>query len=180
MLALHVVALHVGMMPLPGHVSLTISDCVAVTDTGILMVAQLTNLTSLDMPWCVKVTNFAIKALSPLTKLQQLNISGCQLITEQGICSLAAFTNLEKLSMLNLGYSKVCVTDAALEKLSGLTKLRSLNVGSMQLCNKMVTDKSMRLIASSYKQLTQLGLMSLDISDTGVSQLAQLSNLQVR
>jgi hypothetical protein len=97
----------------------------------------------------------------------------------QGIACLAAFPGLEKLSLLNLGYSKVCVTDAALARLSGLTKLRSLNIGSMQLCNKMVTDEGMRLISSNFKGLTQLGLMSLDISDAGVGLLAQLDHLQV-
>ncbi|KAF6252458.1 hypothetical protein COO60DRAFT_1628532 [Scenedesmus sp. NREL 46B-D3] len=158
--------------------SLNISGCVAVTDLGVMLVAQLTNLTSLDMPWCVKVTNIGLKALTPLTKLANLNISGCQLITEQGVKCLSAFTNLERLSLLNMGYSKVCVTDAALEQLAGLSKLRSLNLGSMQLSNKLVTDDSMRRIASSHRELTQLGLMSLDISDTGVAQLAQLTQLQ--
>lgn len=169
-----------SLVYLTGLRSLNISGCVAVTDIGIMMVAQLSHLTSLDMPWCVKVTNMGLKALTPLTKLANLNVSGCQLITEQGISCLAAFTNLQKLGLLNLGYSKVCVTDGALEKLSGLTKLRSLNIGSMQLCNKLVTDASMRLISSNYKELTQLGLMSLDISDAGVALLARLSKLQVR
>lgn len=85
----------------------------------------------------------------------------------------------QKLGLLNLGYSKVCVTDAALHKLSGLTKLQSLNIGSMQLYHKSVTDASLQLISSSFRQLTQLGLMSLDVSDEGVKQLASLSNLQV-
>lgn len=143
------------------------------------MVAQLTNLTSLEMPWCVKVTNIGLNALSPLTKLESLNISGCQLLTEQGITGLSVFRNLEKLSLNNLGYSKVCITDAALEKLSDLTKLRSLSIGSMQLCNKLVTDRGLRLISSSYQQLTQLGLISLDITDAGMAMLTQLTNLQV-
>jgi hypothetical protein len=169
-----------SLVYLSGLRSLNISGCVAVTDLGIMLVAQLTNLTSLDMPWCVKVTNTGLKALTPLTKLANLNISGCQLITEQGVKCLSAFTNLERLSLLNMGYSKVCVTDAALEQLAGLSKLRSLNLGSMQLSNKLVTDDSMRLIAQSHRELTQLGLMSLDISDAGVAQLAQLTKLQVR
>jgi hypothetical protein len=38
----------------------------------------------------------------------------------------------------------------------------------------------MRLVSSSFKQLTQLGLMSLDISDEGVKMLSQLNKLQVR
>jgi hypothetical protein len=169
-----------SLVYLSGLRSLNISGCVAVTDLGIMLAAQLTNLTSLDMPWCVKVTNTGLKALTPLTKLANLNISGCQLITEQGVKCLSAFTNLERLSLLNMGYSKVCVTDAALEQLAGLSKLRSLNLGSMQLSNKLVTDDSMRLIAASHRELTQLGLMSLDISDAGVAQLAQLTKLQVR
>jgi hypothetical protein len=168
-----------SLVYLSGLRSLNISGCVAVTDLGIMLVAQLTNLTSLDMPWCVKVTNTGLKALTPLTKLANLNISGCQLITEQGVKCLSAFTNLERLSLLNMGYSKVCVTDAALEQLAGLSKLRSLNLGSMQLSNKLVTDDSVRLIAQSHRELTQLGLMSLDISDAGVAQLAQLAKLQV-
>jgi hypothetical protein len=88
--------------------------------------------------------------------------------------------NLEKLSMLNLGYSKVCVTDNALARLSGLTKLKSLHIGSMQLCNTYVTDAGIQLIAKHFRGLTQLGLMSLDISDAGVQQLAGLKDLQVK
>lgn len=171
-------------MNLPSLASLNISGCVAITDIGVMMIAQLTNLTSLEMPWCLKVTNIGLSALTPLTKLANLNISGCQLISEQGIACLGTFTNLEKLGLLNLGYSKICVTDAALQKLSGLTKLQSLNIGlnigSMQPSHKAVTDASMQLISSRFKELTQLGLMSLDISDDGVKMLAQLSKLQVR
>lgn len=81
--------------------------------------------------------------------------------------------------MLNLGYSKVCVTDNALARLSGLTKLKSLHIGSMQLCNTYVTDAGIQLIAKHFRGLTQLGLMSLDISDAGVQQLAGLKDLQV-
>ncbi|KAF8064578.1 DDX1 [Scenedesmus sp. PABB004] len=170
-----------GMMSLVylrGLRSLNISGCVAVTDIGIMMVAQLTNLTSLDMPWCVKVTNIGLKALTPLTRLASLNISGCQLISEAGMAVLSTFTSLERLSLLNLGYSKVCVTDASLGRLSGLTKLRSLNIGSMQLANKLVTDESMALIAGRFTGLTQLGLMSLAITDTGVAHLTRLGALQ--
>ena len=171
-------------MNLPSLASLNISGCVAVTDIGVMMIAQLSNLTSLEMPWCLKVTNIGLSALTPLTKLSNLNISGCQLITEHGLACLASLTNLRRLGLLNLGYSKVCVTDAALQKLSSLTKLESLNVGlnigSMQPFHKAVTDASMRLVSSSFKQLTQLGLMSLDISDEGVKMLSQLNKLQVR
>jgi hypothetical protein len=149
-----------------------------------MMIAQLSNLASLEMPWCIKVTNIGLSALTPLTKLSNLNISGCQLITEHGLACLASLTNLRRLGLLNLGYSKVCVTDAALQKLSSLTKLESLtvglNIGSMQPFHKAVTDASMRLVSSSFKQLTQLGLMSLDISDEGVKMLSQLNKLQVR
>jgi hypothetical protein len=173
-----------SLMNLPSLASLNISGCVAITDIGIMMVAQLTNLTSLEMPWCLKVTNIGLSALTPLTKLANLNISGCQLVTEQGIACLGTLTNLRKLGLLNLGYSKVCVTDAALQKLSALTKLESLNlglnIGSMQVCHQAVTDVSMQLISSRFKHLTQLGLMSLDVTDDGVKMLAQLSNLQVR
>eukprot|EP00879_Flechtneria_rotunda_P017079 GHRR01017886.1.p1 GENE.GHRR01017886.1~~GHRR01017886.1.p1 ORF type:complete len:561 (+),score=122.64 GHRR01017886.1:951-2633(+) len=164
--------------------SLNISGCVAVTDIGIMMVAQLTQLLSLDMPWCLKVTNIGLKSLAPLVKLTNLNISGCQLINEEGILGLTAFTNLEKLGLLNLGYSRVCVTDAALEQLSGLRKLHSLQLGSMQsqatmqMNNRLVTDRAVRAISSNHKQLTHLALLSVDITDDGVSHLAQLSGLQ--
>jgi hypothetical protein len=169
-----------SMVYLPNLTSLNISGCVAVTDISIMLVAQLSNLASLEMPWCLKVTNIGLKALAPLTKLTNLNISGCQLITEQGIMSLAAFRNLEKLSLLNLGYSKVCVTDAALARLTGLTKLRSLHIGSMQLVNPYMTDAGLQMIAKSYSELRQLGLMSLHVSDKGVQALASLKQLQVR
>ncbi len=92
---------------------------------------------------------------------------------------MSAFTNLERLSLLNLGYSKVCVTDVALARLSGLSKLQCLNIGGMQLCNTSVTDEGVRAIADNYRGLTQLGLLSLDISDEGVLHLAQLTGLQV-
>lgn len=173
-----------SLMNLTGLASLNISGCVAITDIGIMMVAQLTGLTSLEMAWCLKLTNIGLSALTPLTKLSNLNISGCQLITEQGIACLGTFTNLCKLGLLNLGYSKVCVTDAALQRLSSLTKLESLNIGlnigTMQPLHKAVTDSSMGLISSRFRELTQLGLMSLDISDDGVKCLSQLSKLQVR
>jgi hypothetical protein len=173
-----------SLMNLSALASLNISGCVAITDIGIMMVAQLTALTSLEMPWCLKITNIGLSALTPLTKLSNLNISGCQLITEQGIACLGTFTNLRKLGLLNLGYSKTCVTDAALQRLSSLMKLESLNIGlnigTMQPPHKAVTDASMGLISSRFKELTQLGLMSLDISDDGVKCLSQLSKLQVR
>jgi len=167
-----------AMVYLPNLTSLNISGCVAVTDISIMLVAQLSNLASLEMPWCLKVTNIGLKALAPLTKLTNLNISGCQLITEQGIIYLAAFRNMEKLSLLNLGYSKVCVTDAALARLTCLTKLRSLHIGSMQLVNPYVTDAGLQMIAKNYQELRQLGLMSLHVSDKGVQALTTLKQLQ--
>lgn len=167
-----------ALVHVPSLTNLDISGCVGITDVGIMLLAQLSELISLEMPWCLKVTNAGLKALSSLRKLAHLNISGCQLVSEAGIVSLSALSNLESLNLLNLGYSKPCVTDSALAALKVLSKLKSLSVGGVQVTSNKLTDTGFQLVTEFFPKTTQLTIISLGITDEGVQHITKLTNLQ--
>jgi len=162
---------------LPALQEVNISGCVSVTDRGVHELAQNASLRSLEMPWCLKITDMGLQALTAQPKLKHLNISGCQLITEAGISLLSHFVDLESLNLLNTGYAKVCVTDAALEKLSGLSNLSSLSIGSVHLQNTHTSDAGILTIARSFTKMKQLCLMWLDISNDAVYALSKMKTL---
>ena len=162
---------------LPVLQDVNISGCVSVTDRGIYELAQNPSLRSLEMPWCLKITDLGIEALTIQPKLKNLNISGCQLITEAGIALLAHFLDLETLNLLNTGYSKVCVTDDALERLNGLSHLKSLSIGGVQLQNTRTSDAGILSIVKNFPKLRHLCLMWLDISNDAVYALSKLADL---
>lgn len=42
---------------LSGLTALNLAGCVAVSDVGVMLLAQLPQLAALEIPWCLKVTN---------------------------------------------------------------------------------------------------------------------------
>lgn len=156
---------------------LNLSGCISVTDRGVGALAQIGSLRSLEMPWCLKVSDLGIEALTAQPKLRHLNVCGCQLITEAGISLLAHFSELETLNLLNTGFGKICVTDAALRQLI-LPNLKSFSVGNHHLHNSRVTDVGIRSMVKNSPNLEQLTLMWIDISDNVVYDISKLNCLK--
>jgi len=91
----------------------------AVTDVGLVAVADLTNLDSLTLrsTW---VTDDGISALAGLNGLRYVDLSNTA-VTGVGLAGLAALTSLQA---MNLSYNRV--TDAGIAALAVLTNLQTL------------------------------------------------------
>ena len=58
--------------------------CDKITDTGLKHVAQLTQLTSLNLSYCSKITVTGMEHVAQLTQLTSLNLFRCDKITDTG------------------------------------------------------------------------------------------------
>ena len=130
------------------------------TDNGI---KSLSNpLTSLSLQQCVKLTNEGMKYLSKLTKLTLLNVSYCALIDDEGIKQVINFHDLISLNLFNCPL----VTDESLKYVSKLSKLTSLNLGMTNVSDaglKMLVNTSnlISLSINNAKNVSSRGIKFL-------------------
>ena len=91
------------------------------TDEGLVLVAALTNVVSLDLRE-TKITCAGLVHLKGLTKLRRLHLERTK-VGDEGIANLAGLINLEYLNLY-----KTNITDKSLRRMTGLKKLRRLYV----------------------------------------------------
>jgi hypothetical protein len=140
-----------------------------VTDEWLMELAELTNLTSLNLALC-DMTDEGIKHLATLTNLRSLNLLDCDGLTDTGVAHLAALANLMSLTLT--GCYKV--TDVGAQHLSALTNLTSLTLTD---CKKL-TDVGAKHL-SALTNLTSLDLSGCEKLTTakGTPHLSALTNL---
>lgn len=164
-----------GIMPLVHLTRLTSLDltgCVSLTDVGVMLLARLPHLAALQLAWCLKLSNAGLRGLATLRCLEHLTIDGCQLVSEPGVRGLTAITSLRSLSLTNLGYSRVAITDGAIEELAGALDLTHLAVGGLHVSNARVTDAGLAALAAGCPRLESVTLLSVDVTDVGLAALA--------
>lgn len=160
------------LMPAGVPFGLFVDDNRRVTDADLDDLAQLKNLTSLNLRGAlvggnaVGTEDKALTKFAGLKGLGALHLSGPQ-ITEAGVKQLAGLKNLSALTLSGTG-----VKDAWLKDLSGLTNLTFLNVSF----SREVTDEGLAHLRA-LKKLEILSLAYSSVSDEGLKQLAELKGL---
>ena len=104
--------------------TLNVGMCKEISDNGLLKIAQIPTIQSLDLSHLCKITDLGIKILANrLYRLRELKITGCIGITDKGIDSLKVCRHLHSLEC-----AQCCeITNNAIENLSEtLPKLRNV------------------------------------------------------
>ncbi len=136
------------------------------TDEGMKVLANLSDLRDLDLNMNHDVGDAGIKELAGLKHLQRLDLS----MTEVSDDGLKELSGLKEMRGMYLGSTKV--TNAGLKHLAGMTDLQTLEVRSTR-----VTDDGLKHLAG-LKHLETLDLYATNVTDDGLKQLAGLAKLQ--
>ncbi len=149
---------------------LTLSVFNDIADAGLKEVAQLQQLTSLDLRFCELITDEGLKELTQLHQLTSLALGDllkCK-ITDAG---LKEVVKIQQLTLLNLPSQ---ITDAGLKEMVKLRQLNSIHVGGY---SSKITDEGLKEVTQLQK-LTYLNLNQCGpITDAGLKDVAQLQML---
>ncbi|KAJ7546630.1 hypothetical protein O6H91_08G047700 [Diphasiastrum complanatum] len=150
----------------PSLVEVDLSYCSNLGDLGVISLAQLSNLQSLQLMGCHSITDAGLGCLAAGCKnLCVLNLKGCLGITDAGIAFIAA--NCKLLHTLDLSYTEV--TDKGLASITILDSLKDLNLVA---CNN-VDDTGLEHLRNSCKTLLRLDVSRCqNVSDAGITALA--------
>ena len=148
-----------------------------VTDRGLAYLAQIKTLERLDLPQEQKgITDKGITCLGELPNLRQLAISRIHYIdpkmnkdyyTDRGLEALVKCRNLE-----DLGIGSIGITDAGIDHIAKLTKLKKL----MLFGCENVTDAGLVKL-TALTSLRNLYITSAGVSFAGLKNLKPMSNL---
>jgi internalin A len=136
-----------------------------VSDTDLRRLAQLPNLTNLDLS-LTRITDQGMLELKNLAGIVDLNLYYAEYVTDEGLAAIKGWKNLKR---LNVHGSKI--SDTTLEHISGISTLESLNMGSA-----MVTDIGLERL-TSLPNLKELTMGGNKLTDAGLQALRQMPNL---
>ncbi len=136
-----------------------------VGDTDLRHLAELTDLTSLDLS-LTHITDQGMSEIRNLPGVTDLNLYFAEYVTDEGV---GAIQGWKKLRRLNLHGTKI--TDVALEHVAAIPSLESLNVG-----NTLMTDVGLERL-TSLPTLKELTMGGNELGDAGLQALRQMSGL---
>lgn len=127
------------------------------------------NVIQINISRCNKISDEGLSKLPE--KLQILNISACPKISNDGMKNLPPH-------LKSLDISRTDLTDLALQHMSEIKSLtNSLQILNISGCSK-ITDAGLKYL-NEFKNLNQLRMESLSISDIGISYLPRKSLLHL-
>lgn len=135
----------------------------AVTDAGMVHLAELKSLRYLDLSHNRALTDEGLAQLAGLTGLEELVLKATH-VTDSGLAYLRGLTALRK---LNLSFTEV--SDAGLVHLAGLTHLHELGLA----CQR-VTDDRLPYLVPHLRRLTSLELLLLHPDRTSEAAIVTL------
>ncbi|BDA50045.1 probable f-box/LRR-repeat protein 2 at C-terminar half [Coccomyxa sp. Obi] len=103
---------------------LDISNCKALQDDALKVVAQLSGLRQLRAVGCASLTDAALQHLAGLQGLLQLDLGCNARITDNGISALAGMRGLELVNLVSLAQ----ITNTGVASLAALPKLKRITV----------------------------------------------------
>ena len=126
---------------------------------------------TVDLGRMEEKTGEALERLEGLMMLRRLSLGGTK-IGDSELEHLKGMTSLTSLELNNTDRSNTRITDAGIECLSELTKLRRLILGNIQ-----VSDDGLKHLVG-LTNLRELALRNTQITDTGLVHLKGLTHLQ--
>ncbi len=153
-----VVTLHLGYMP------------VAVTQTGLGYIAQLTTLVELSVTCCEDIDDTHMRLLSALTNLERLRVGPLKGCTSEGLTSgLSTLTRLQKLYLIDAIHIKD-------ETIAHISCSLSATLRALSLANcPQLTDESMPYLCMPHLSTLFFSNNSF-VTLQGVQQLASQSS----
>jgi hypothetical protein len=145
----------------------------SITNEGLIHLAPLKDLVVLDLS-VTKIDDDGLPALQQLNSLYQLDLYGTA-VTDRGTAVLLELPLLAELDIANTQ-----ITDGGVATLAKHSKLRRLRLDQMttgQGQEQRITDASTPHLAAM-SQLSDLGLISLAISDQGLAALQASKTLR--
>ncbi|MBN1505775.1 MAG: hypothetical protein JW955_02960 [Sedimentisphaerales bacterium] len=147
-------------------------------DAGLAHIAELPNLELLCLHAMQGVTDAGIVHLTKMRSLRKLEIGGSQ-VTDKGLSSLKQIKTLEH---LDLPQDQHGITDAGLTHLAGLPNLKHLRISRIHFNDparnkEYYTDRGLADI-TRLRQLEELHIGSIGITDAGMDSIAELTNLK--
>lgn len=178
---------------------LGLQDCQRLSDDSLkYLLAGNSKLASINLSFCVSITDSGLKYLARMPSLRELNLRSCDNISDAGMSYLAEGGS--RIAALDVSFCDK-IGDQALSHISqGLFNLRSLSLSNCQIsddgvykitrtlhdvdtlnigqCSR-ITDKSLAMIAESFKNLQYIDLYGLPkISTLGLEKIMQLQQLK--
>ncbi|MHC4526296.1 MAG: HEAT repeat domain-containing protein [Planctomycetota bacterium] len=159
-----------------------------VTNEGLREIAKLKSLETLNL-YGTKVTDRGIRCLEDLTRLRELDLTGTDDISDVSLEHIGKITSLEKLELPE------GLTDAGLQNLTSLTKLKRLNISRMLylgggleplknfkkleslLLPQELTDEDLAFVGT-LTSLQELPINNSPITNEGLAHLAGLKSLK--
>jgi hypothetical protein len=138
-----------------------------VTNAGILQIANIKSLTSLNLHDCRNITNTGLMALTSLQNLSSLSLKGCQRLTNTGLDALQRHSTLTSLNL----HGCMRIAD------KGILALSHLRLVSLHLGNTKVRDEGLTYLAQ-ITTLQELHFDTEELTDAGVTQLTSLTRLE--
>jgi Leucine-rich repeat (LRR) protein len=140
---------------------------VRITDAGLLHLAKLTSLQSINLASLKNIKGPGLAGLKNATALKELDLSGLPL-TDAGLAGLEDWKHLEVLELPEH------ITDAGLLHLAKLTKLQSVNIDSL----KGLKGPGLTGLKHA-TALKKLDLSRLPITDAGLDGIKDWKHLEV-
>ena len=167
---------------IPNLVSLSLSGCFSITDTGLTHAfsQDLPFLTNLNLSLCKQVTDQSLGHISQnLKNLEELELGGCSNITNTGV--LVISLGLKKLKSLNLRSCRQ-VSDQGIAYLAGQgdqeSGVLSLEHLGLQDCQKL-TDQALKHVSLGLGALITVNLSFCgSVTDTGIKFLSKMMSLR--
>jgi hypothetical protein len=148
---------------------LNFSSCATITDSDVKNIVKLDNLETLILQDCYKITDKSIECIIN-KNITKLDLQRCFNITKKGIHKLSKLTNLYYL------YLPSCrneIDDDCIEKLSSLTKIKTLKVYSNKL-----TDKTIDIIINNMLELEYIYISCHNLSKNSIHKLSKTKNIK--
>uniref|UniRef100_M1D0U5 F-box-containing protein 1 n=1 Tax=Solanum tuberosum TaxID=4113 RepID=M1D0U5_SOLTU len=140
-----------------------------VTDFGLSLLRNCSNLQALGLDCCDKISSRGIKHIAGFTDLTYLSFRKCNGISAESMKSLSGSMKLVKLE-----FERCPLVHGGFIHLEGLTNLESLTIRNC----KFITDSDLKPLAGLVN-LKELQISCIDITNVGVSYLRDLYKLVV-
>jgi Leucine-rich repeat (LRR) protein len=147
-----------------------------ITDQGMQEIKNLPNITDLNLYFAEYITDEGVAAIKDWKKLTRLNLHG----TKAGDTALEHISGIATLESVNAG--STLMTDVGLERLTTLPKLKELTMGGNEMgdagLQALRQMPGLTYLDLSGRQGTDKNVWTIAMSDAGLGAILTLKNLK--